>query len=201
MGAGTGSMSLAAAALGYRVTGLDLSESMLAVARGKADAAGRDVTFVHGRADEPPAGPVRRRDRAARGLDVARSRRRDDRVARGHPPRRPPGPVRGVVGRRRTRRPAARRRPRGVATGDGDGPRPPRPVPGRARASRARSPAPARPARSCEAVRDAGWTGVRLIRLRDVEWAAAQADPPWVARLAHRVRFAVVADAPATAGG
>ena len=52
-----------------------------------------------------------------------------------------------------------------------------------------------------QAVRDAGWAGVRLIRLRDVEWAAAQADPPWVARLAHRVRFAVVADAPASAGG
>ena len=47
-----------------------------------------------------------------------------------------------------------------------------------------------------DAVRDAGWAAIRLVRLRDVEWAAAAHDPWWVARLGHRERFAVVADAP-----
>ncbi len=56
-GAGTGSMSLLAAELGYSVTALDLSEGMLARLTDKAAAQGHDVTIVAGPADQPPSGP------------------------------------------------------------------------------------------------------------------------------------------------
>ena len=200
VGAGTGSMSLAAAALGYRVTGLDLSENMLAVARGKADASGHDVTFVHGRADEPPQGPF-------------------DAVIERHVAWTLPDPAGAMAAWREVTRPGGRLVLFEGSWG-GDGPVDRlrdaalgawRRAPGMGHDHHAEYPdelvraAPlagaGTPGPFLQAVRDAGWTGVRLIRLRDVEWAAAQADPTWVARLAHRVRFAVVADAPATAGG
>ncbi len=56
-GAGTGAMSLLAAELGYRVTALDLSAEMLEHARRKAGERGLEVEFVVGPASEPPSGP------------------------------------------------------------------------------------------------------------------------------------------------
>lgn len=200
VGAGTGSMSLAAAALGHRVTGLDLSENMLAVARGKAEAAGHDVVFVHGRADEPPPGPF-------------------DAVIERHVAWTLPDPVGAMAAWRAVTRPGGRLvlfegswggegaldRLRDAALGAW------RRTTGASHDHHAEYPeeivraAPlagaGAPGPFLDAARQAGWTGVRLIRLRDVEWAAAQADPPWIAWLSHRVRFAVVADAPATGAG
>jgi SAM-dependent methyltransferase len=57
VGAGTGFLSLMAAALGHRVTALDLSSEMLSRLQAKAEAAGLSVETVHGAAHEPPAGP------------------------------------------------------------------------------------------------------------------------------------------------
>jgi ubiquinone/menaquinone biosynthesis C-methylase UbiE len=57
VGAGTGAMSLLAAELGHRVTALDLAPAMLEQARGKAEARSLEVSFVVGRAEEPPPGP------------------------------------------------------------------------------------------------------------------------------------------------
>jgi 2-polyprenyl-3-methyl-5-hydroxy-6-metoxy-1,4-benzoquinol methylase len=57
VGTGTGSLALLAADLGYAVTGVDLSEGMLARAREKAALAEVSLDLVHGRAEDPPAGP------------------------------------------------------------------------------------------------------------------------------------------------
>jgi hypothetical protein len=52
------------------------------------------------------------------------------------------------------------------------------------------------PAPYLAAVTEAGWTRVRLARMRDVEWAVAGREP-WPLRwLEHRPRYAIVADAP-----
>jgi SAM-dependent methyltransferase len=53
LGCGTGTLSLLAAELGHVVDGVDFSERMLAVARGKA-AGRRQVTFTLGDAAAPP---------------------------------------------------------------------------------------------------------------------------------------------------
>jgi SAM-dependent methyltransferase len=54
-GAGTGSVTLLLAELGYEITALDVSEGMLARAREKL--AGANVEFVTGPGDRPPPGP------------------------------------------------------------------------------------------------------------------------------------------------
>jgi hypothetical protein len=46
-----------------------------------------------------------------------------------------------------------------------------------------------------EAVRDAGWSAVRIKRLRDVEWAAMLHEPWPLGWLERRPRYALVADA------
>jgi hypothetical protein len=46
------------------------------------------------------------------------------------------------------------------------------------------------------AIEEAGWTGIRLARLRDVEWAIARREPWPLGWLALRRRYAIVADAP-----
>lgn len=48
VGCGTGRHAIELAKRGYRVTGLDLSEGMLAVAQAQAEAAGVEVEWVHG---------------------------------------------------------------------------------------------------------------------------------------------------------
>ncbi|MEH0511049.1 class I SAM-dependent methyltransferase [Streptomyces sp. B21-106] len=57
LGCGTGSLSLLAAELGHRVTGVDLSPAMIDLARAKL--AGRDAVFLHGDAAAPPVGEER----------------------------------------------------------------------------------------------------------------------------------------------
>ncbi|CAL9608267.1 class I SAM-dependent methyltransferase [Streptomyces sp. Tu 3180] len=54
LGCGTGSLSLLAAAQGHRVTGVDRSPAMVALAREKL--AGRDAVFLVGDATAPPVG-------------------------------------------------------------------------------------------------------------------------------------------------
>src|SRR5204863_8963963 len=56
-GAGTGAISLLLAGLGYRVTALDLSPDMLALAEAKAGRLGLDIETVVAPATEPPPGP------------------------------------------------------------------------------------------------------------------------------------------------
>jgi 2-polyprenyl-3-methyl-5-hydroxy-6-metoxy-1,4-benzoquinol methylase len=57
LGCGSGSLSVLLAEEGYVVTGLDLSDRMLDLAREKASAAGLDVTFGQGDASEPGLEP------------------------------------------------------------------------------------------------------------------------------------------------
>ena len=57
VGTGTGSLALLAAELGHAVTGVDLSEGMLARAKDKASRADLPIAFVHAPAEDPPAGP------------------------------------------------------------------------------------------------------------------------------------------------
>jgi hypothetical protein len=46
-----------------------------------------------------------------------------------------------------------------------------------------------------EAVFDAGWTGARIKRLRDVEWAARLHEPWPLGWLEQRPRYALLAEA------
>ncbi|MFJ3549323.1 class I SAM-dependent methyltransferase [Streptomyces sp. NPDC090114] len=57
LGCGTGSLSLLAAEQGHRVTGVDRSPAMVALAREKL--AGRDAVFLTGDATAPPVGEER----------------------------------------------------------------------------------------------------------------------------------------------
>ncbi|MFD5229687.1 class I SAM-dependent methyltransferase [Streptomyces qaidamensis] len=57
LGCGTGSLSLLASEQGHRVTGVDLSAAMVALAREKL--AGRDAVFLVGDAAAPPVGEQR----------------------------------------------------------------------------------------------------------------------------------------------
>ncbi|MER6676417.1 class I SAM-dependent methyltransferase [Streptomyces sp. NPDC000983] len=57
LGCGTGSLSLLASEQGHRVTGVDSSAAMIALARAKL--AGRDAVFLPGDAAAPPVGEQR----------------------------------------------------------------------------------------------------------------------------------------------
>lgn len=54
VGCGTGAMGLLFAAMGHQVTGLDLSEGMMAKARGKADARNLSIELMTGDAEHLP---------------------------------------------------------------------------------------------------------------------------------------------------
>jgi ubiquinone/menaquinone biosynthesis C-methylase UbiE len=54
VGTGTGFVALIAAALGHRVTGIDLAENMLAMARRQAGGRGLSVSLIVGDAVKPP---------------------------------------------------------------------------------------------------------------------------------------------------
>ncbi|MGH2388428.1 MAG: class I SAM-dependent methyltransferase, partial [Chloroflexota bacterium] len=54
VGTGTGVMARLMAAMGHRVTGVDLSPAMLDAARARAEERGQPATYVEGRADALP---------------------------------------------------------------------------------------------------------------------------------------------------
>lgn len=54
VGCGTGAMGLILAEMGHTVTGIDLSEGMIAIGRKKAEAAGLPMKFLEGDAENPP---------------------------------------------------------------------------------------------------------------------------------------------------
>jgi SAM-dependent methyltransferase len=194
VGAGTGALALLAAELGYDVTAIDLSEGMLAKARAKASERGHDVTFVHGPAEEPPAGPF-------------------DAVMERHVSWTLPDPMSALRAWRAVTVPGGRlvllegswagegpwvaakdalaawvERARGIED-DHHAPYPDD-ILSALPLRRTTSTAP-----FLDAVWAAGWSRVRIARLRDVEWAA-EARQPWpLGWLTHRARYAIVAEA------
>jgi ubiquinone/menaquinone biosynthesis C-methylase UbiE len=194
VGTGTGSLALLIADLGHAVTGLDLSEGMLARARAKADAAGASIEFVHGRAEEPPDGPF-------------------DAVVERHVLWTVPDPASTLRSWRAVTRPGGRLVLLEGSWG-GDGPfvaltdaaaqlleR----VYGISGHHHAEYPddlalpleGASSPGPFLEAVAEAGWERLRLGRLRDVEWAIERRLPFPLGPLTHRPRYAILADAPA----
>jgi SAM-dependent methyltransferase len=194
VGAGTGALALMAAELGHEVTALDLSEAMLERARAKAAERHLDVTFVVGRAEEPPDGP----------FDAVMSR---------HLVWTLPSPVEVLRAWRGAVRPggrlamfegcwagegplvamkdaAARALERAIGTEDGHHAPYPREVVEDLPLGRPTSPRP-----FLDVATEAGWTRLRLARLRDVEWAIERREPWPLGWLRHRPRYAIVGDA------
>jgi len=190
-GAGTGFLSLIAARLGHRVTALDLSPGMLAKLGAAADAEGLDVAVVVAPAHEPPDGfdavmerhvlwtlpdPLATlrawRQAAPTGRLVAVESMWGD-----------ADPVEALRGRGRQ----WLRRLRGEAD-DHHGP-----YPGDVRAALPLGTG-THPRAVTELVARAGWAVPRLVRLRDVEWAASTELPFPERLLGVAPRFAVVAD-------
>ena len=193
VGAGAGALSLLAAELGFEVTSLDLSAGMLAQAERKAADRGLSdaMRFVVGSAEEPPDAT----------FDAVIERHvlwtLPDPVAALRAWRRVAARValfEGVWGSRElgptVRRSLAETIRRAMRTPpDHHAPYPDdvlRELP----LARLPSPTPL-----IDAVHRAGWRGVRIKRLRDVEWAAALHEP-WPLRwLESLPRYALVADA------
>lgn len=194
VGTGTGALALLAAELGHRVTALDLSEGMLAVAKRKAAERGLELDFVVGRAAEPPRGPF-------------------DAVMERHVLWTLPDPegalgawrsvcapggrlvlLEGIWGGEglieRAREGAAEALRRLLRVPDDHHAPYPEEVLAALPLARRSSPRP-----MIEAVRRAGWRAVRIWRLRDVEWAQLHRRPRVLSLLEHRPRFAIVADA------
>lgn len=192
-GAGTGALSLLAAELGFDVTALDLSAGMLARAERKAKQEGlvERMRFVVGSATEPPAGPF-------------------DAVMERHVLWTIPDPVgalrswRAVAGRlvlfegvwgstaigaRARSLVAEMLRTLMRSAPDHHAPYPEDVV---AKLPLARLPSPVP---LIDAVHEAGWRGVRIKRLRDVEWAARIHEPWPLGWLEQLPRYALVADA------
>jgi SAM-dependent methyltransferase len=196
VGAGTGSLSLLAAELGYRVTALDLSPGMLAKARSKAADRGLDVEFVEGPATAPPAGPF-------------------DAVIERHLLWTTPDPVAAMTAWRQVVVPGGRLvlfegvwgstapvdRVKGaladlLRTAMGTPPDHHAPYAPEVLAQLPLGAMPS-PAPLLRAVRDAGWRGLRVKRLRDVEWAGRLREPWPLGWLESMARYALAADAPA----
>jgi ubiquinone/menaquinone biosynthesis C-methylase UbiE len=192
-GAGTGALSLLAAELGYEVTALDLSPGMLGRAELKAKERGLDerMRFVVGSATEPPEGPF-------------------DAVIERHVLWTMPDPVgamarwrevsrrlvlfEGVWGetdlRRRLKDLLADALRRIMAVPDDHHAPYPEDVLAELPLARLPSPLPL-----IDAVYEAGWSAVRIKRLRDVEWAAKLHEPWPLGSLEARPRYTLVADA------
>ena len=194
VGTGTGSLAVLAAELGHVVTGVDLSEGMLARAKEKASQAGLSVTLAHGPAERPPAGPF-------------------DAVMERHVLWTIPDPTAALRSWRSVTRAGGRlvllegswggegpfaqiadrlvdlvERVRGL--GDHHHAAYPQHLP--LPLQGLTSPGP-----YLAAVEAAGWVRVRIARLRDVEWAVARREPWPLGWLSHRARYAIIADAPA----
>jgi SAM-dependent methyltransferase len=193
-GAGTGFLSLMAARLGHRVTALDLSPGMLAKLRAAAEAEGLAIEVVVAPAHEPPQG-------SGAGFDAVIERHLvwtlPDPVAalRAWRAVAPGGRLVAIESlwgqadalealRGRAWRFVDRRR--GTAP-DHHGPYP----------ASVRSALPlgtgTHPRHVAELVAAAGWVAPRLVRLRDVEWAAAMEHRLPERLLGVTPRFAVVA--------
>jgi ubiquinone/menaquinone biosynthesis C-methylase UbiE len=194
VGTGTGSLAVIAAELGHSVSGIDLSEGMLARAKDKASTAGLSIAFTHGRADEPPAGPF-------------------DAVIERHVMWTIPEPIVALEAWRSVTRRGGRLVLFEGSWG-GEGPfmraidlltRAVERVHGIDEHHHAAYPTDlplplqglTTPAPYIAAVEAAGWARVRIARLRDVEWAIAQREPWPLGWLTHRPRYAIIADAPA----
>lgn len=194
VGAGTGALSLLAAELGHHVTALDLSEGMLAVARGKAAERAVDLAFVVGSGMEPPAGPfdaVMERHVLWTMPDPDGALRAWREVAA------PKGRLvlfEGIWGQRdpltRARDLAAEQLRSLMRIPDDHHAPYPDEILRELPLARQSSPIP-----MIEAVYKAGWRGVRIKRVRDVEWAAELHEPWPLGRLERRPRYAFVADA------
>jgi SAM-dependent methyltransferase len=193
-GAGTGALSLLAAELGHRVTSLDLSTAMLAKAERKAKERGLELEIVVGSVNEPPAGPfeaVIERHVIWTVPDPIGALRawREVAAERGRlvlfegiwAPADPLGRAKAFAGERL----------RGLR-GDADHHHSsyPSDVLARLPLAEMTSPLPL-----VEAVREAGWRGLRIKRLRDVEWAAKLHEPWPLGWLEQRQRYALIADA------
>jgi ubiquinone/menaquinone biosynthesis C-methylase UbiE len=194
VGTGTGSLALLAAELGHVVTGVDLSEGMLARAKDKATRADLSIGFIHARAEDPPSGPF-------------------DTIIERHVLWTIPDPVVALRAWRSVTRPGGRLV---LLEGSWGGEGPFVQIADRVTelAERLRGigehhhaaypddlPLPLQgltsPAPYLAAVEDAGWTRLRIARLRDVEWAIARRQPWPLGWLSHRARYAIIADAPA----
>jgi SAM-dependent methyltransferase len=192
-GAGTGALSLLAADLGFRVTALDLSEGMLSKAREKAAGRAIELSFEVGSASSPPAGP----------FDVVMERHvvwtLPDPVGvlrAWHGVVRPGGRLvlfEGMWGSRapadRLRHVAANAVRRVLRIEDHHHAAYPPEVLAALPLARMPSPVPL-----IEAVAEAGFTGIRIQRLRDVEWASRLHEPWPLGWLEHLPRYALVAD-------
>jgi ubiquinone/menaquinone biosynthesis C-methylase UbiE len=191
VGAGTGALSLLAADLGYEVTALDLSPGMLGRAELKAKERGLDerMRFVVGSGTEPPEGPF-------------------DAVMERHVLWTLPDPVgalarwrevssrlvlfEGVWGetdlRRKVKDLVADVLRRVMAVPDDHHAPYPEEVLAELPLARLPSPVPL-----IDAAYEAGWTAVRIKRLRDVEWAAKLHEPWPLGSLESRPRYTIVA--------
>ena len=190
-GAGTGAVTVLLAELGHHVTALDVSETMLDRARRKVT--GHDVEFVVAPADRPPAGPF---DAAVERNMLWTNPDPVGTLAAWRTAMRPGGRLllleglhdRGAIHQVREWVAAAVRRTMGIAEGHHDHYDPELlealPLAGVV------SPAP-----FVEAVHRAGWSAVRLERLRDVEWARRTAPPRLLGMLETPPLFALAAEA------
>lgn len=193
VGAGTGSISLLAAEMGYRVTALDLSPGMLDRGRAKAGERGLDVQFVVGPATEPPAGPfdaVVERNMLWTTPEPGRALAAWRRVAPGGRLVLYEG-LHGAPGPGDTLREWAASTMRALLR-----------IPPHHHAEydpRLRSSLPlagtSSPVPFVRAVAAAGWRRIRVERLRDVEWARRMAAPPLLGWLEAVPQFAVLAEA------
>lgn len=188
-GAGTGSITTLLAELGYRVTALDLSEGMLARARQKL--AGHDVEFVIGSADRPPTGPfdaVVERNMLWTNPDPVGSMAAWRQVTRsGGRLLVLEGIEGGLAQSLRERAAEVVRRVLGIPHDHHDN------YDTEMQAALPLAGA-ATPGPLLEAVRRAGWSGIRLERLRDVEWARRMAPPRILGLLETPPLFAVAAE-------
>lgn len=194
VGAGTGSMTLLAAELGYDVTALDLSPGMLERAQVKAAEQAVGATFVVGPAEEPPAGPfdaVMERHMLWTLPDPERALRAWREVVA------PGGRLvlfegswggSGLAQRARTAAAEALRRAYRIPH-DHHGEYDPEVLAQLPLASQSSAEPMIR------SVYRAGWRGVRIRRLRDVEWARRIATRPVLGWLEQIPQFALIADA------
>ena len=171
VGAGTGFLSLLAAGLGHRGHRPRPVARHARPSRREGRGGGPRRHDQRGPCRTAPGGALRRRRRTSPAVDAARSRGHARRLAAGGTGG-ATGRLRGAVGGRWRAR--ARRCATGSASGCGGcGASRPTTTAATTRrfASSCRSAPARRPKQVVELVEAAGWPGVRLERLADVEWA------------------------------